>query len=313
MVVPYGGFASGQGFYLKGRALKRSRTTVGHRSGWLRNLLDNLHRINSRELAGARLHVRLAGHVFEAVTDEEGYFTLEKPWPTPLPEGQPAWLPVEICWEAHQQNTPGSATELLFPSPKANFGIISDVDDTVMQTFVTSTFKLRMIFATLFRDGHQRRAMEGIPSLLRSMVRGAGHFANPIFYVSDSPWNIHDQISEFMAARQIPKGPLLLRDYGAHLLRGSNHKLESFRRIFGMYPNLSFVLLGDTASKDADYYLQMASEFPGRVLAIYIRQTRNNKNARRIARLMQGSGFADAVLFHRSDEILAHAKQKGLI
>jgi phosphatidate phosphatase APP1 len=160
--------------------------------------------------------------------------------------------------------------------------------------------------------------MEGIPDLLRAMEKGDdGLRENPVFYVSDSPWNIYDLLSDFMRANNLPKGPILLRDYGAHLLKKgteeTNHKLVAFRQIMGMYPDLPFVMLGDTASKDADYYLKMAEEFTDRVLAIYIRQTKDTENARRIAKLIEQHSHIEAVLIRESSEIWAHAKGRGLV
>ena len=211
-----------------------------------------------------------------------------------------------------------SPVEILYPSHRASFGIISDVDDTVLQTFVTSRFKLKLLYATLFKNSHQRLPMEGMPDLLQALERGGdGQRLNPTFYVSDSPWNLYDMLAEFLHAHQLPKGPILLRDYGVQMIWPRKHlpvhKLDAFRQIMGMYPDLPFVMLGDTAAVDADYYLQMAKEFPGRVLAIYIRQTRNTANARRIAKLLKEQRLTHALVVKSSGEMRADMRERGLL
>lgn len=211
-----------------------------------------------------------------------------------------------------------STAEVLFPSPSASFGIISDIDDTVLQTHVTSRLKLKMLYTSFFKDSHQRSPMEGIVDLLWALVRGHdGQQENPVFYVSDSPWNIYDLLADFLERHGIPKGPILLRDYGLHMLSRKPdrpiHKLDAFRLIMGMYPDLPFVMLGDTASKDADHYLKMADEFGGRVKAIYIRQTRDTANARRIAKLLEEHAHLNAILIKNAGEIWQHAYTSGII
>ena len=147
-----------------------------------------------------------------------------------------------------------------------------------------------MIYTTVFKNAHQRLPMEGVPELLHEMVKGGdGQRENPVFYVSNSPWNIYDLLAQFMDIWQLPKGPILLRDYGRQIITNpklfNSHKIETIGFILDMYPNLPFILLGDTASNDADYYLHFAEKYAGRIAAIYIRHTSNTKNARRVAAL----------------------------
>ncbi len=321
-IVPYLGFANHERFFLKGRVLEDGGIFKGKSESLLRNLLDSLRRFESDEIAGAKLVVRVAGSEHQVVTDEEGYFTLEKSWDTPAAQSENCWVPASVRLIESPKGgalpTDDSPTELLLPSKNTSFGIISDIDDTVLQTHVTSRFKLKMAYATFFKDSHQRLPIEGIPDLMRALERGSdGQRQNPVFYVSDSPWNIYDLLSDFMELQALPKGPILLRDYGTHMLQRGNdrpvHKLDAFRQIIGMYPGLPFVMLGDTASKDADYYLQMAEEFSGQVLAIYIRQTRDNDNARRIAKLIETNSHIPAVRVHSSAEIWADARKRGLV
>jgi len=56
-------------------------------------------------------------------------------------------------------------------------------------------------------------------------------------------------------------------------------------------------LLGDSADHDADFYIEVAKIFPKQIKAIYIRQTRNTKNARRIKKLIQKNTEVPAILW----------------
>ena len=56
-------------------------------------------------------------------------------------------------------------------------------------------------------------------------------------------------------------------DIGGH--RG--HKLKEIKQILLAYPTLNFVLVGDSGQEDPDIYREVVKQFPGRILAIYIR------------------------------------------
>lgn len=317
LILPYRGFGNQQRFYLKGRVLEDEGVYGKDIEGRLENLFHNLRRFESDEVAGARLNLHVGTQQHETLTDEEGYFTIHEEWQHRTAADGSQWINAELHLK-EGENPPATTAEVLVPSPLASFGVISDIDDTVLQTHVTSRLKLKMLYASFFKDSHQRQPMEGMPELLRALTKGGnGQQDNPVFYVSDSPWNIYDLLADFLDRHQVPKGPILLRDYGLHMLRRKSdrpiHKLDAFRLIMGMYPDLPFVMLGDTASKDADYYLQMAEEFGNRVRAIYIRHTRNTANARRISDMLAANSHLNAVMIKNSGEIWEHAKSIGLL
>ncbi len=47
--------------------------------------------------------------------------------------------------------------------------------------------------------------------------------------------------------------------------------MKEIRQIFEAYPHLNFVLIGDSGQEDPVIYREVVKLFPGRVLAIYIR------------------------------------------
>jgi phosphatidate phosphatase APP1 len=74
----------------------------------------------------------------------------------------------------------------------------------------------------------------------------------------------------------IPKGPLLLRDLGIEVdqfIKSShhNHKFNQIKLVLTTCENLRFILVGDSGQHDPEIYLEIIKEFPGRILAAYIR------------------------------------------
>lgn len=318
MIQPYRGYASRERLFLKGRVLEDEG--ISHaRSGVLRNLVNTFKRFESDEIPGAKVGIRLGENYFETTTDKEGYFTIDTAWQPPEKMETP-WLEASVeLLDAPGREIPAIATraDILYPAHRPAFGIISDIDDTVLRTHVTSRLFLKMLYVTFFQNAHQRLPMEGMVELLQAFTGAGDGPPNPVFYVSDSPWNIYDLLTQFMQLRQLPKGPVMLRDYGLFPVsrpkdyRG--HKLYTIGHILKTFPDLRFIMLGDTAGKDTDIYLTLAAEFPGRIDTIYIRHTRNTANARRAARLINESTDVNAVLIKKSGEIWEHARGKGVL
>jgi phosphatidate phosphatase APP1 len=122
---------------------------------------------------------------------------------------------------------------------------------------------------------------------------------------------------EFLKLQELPSGPVLLRDFGFSMIHREEgyrgHKIETISHILRTYPDLQFILFGDSGSKDADVYLSLAREFPDQIKTIYIRHLKDTKNARRVANLINQGEEVDAILIESTREIVADARQKGYI
>ncbi|MEM1218664.1 MAG: App1 family protein, partial [Bacteroidota bacterium] len=99
--------------------------------------------------------------------------------------------------------------------------------------------------------------------------------------VSNSPWNLFDFLKEFLKLHKYPLGPLLLRDLGTPnqriFTREPHHKTAVIRKILETYPQLKFLLIGDSGERDPHIYSQIREEFPGRILGTYIREIKGGK------------------------------------
>ena len=206
-------------------------------------------------------------------TDEEGYFSVEMELPAPV--AGPLWQEVNFALvEAGTRRGTVTARGLVLVDPmKSRFAVISDIDDTVLASNVTS--KLRMGLRVLLSNAHTRMPFAGVGALYRALEKGHGEEHNPIFYVSNGPWNLHDLLVDFFRLNEIPLGPIYLRDWGTHLLLArkptGTHKRTQIGQIMSFFPEVPVVLIGDSGEHDPEIFLDVAQEFPGRVDTIYIR------------------------------------------
>lgn len=316
IVLPYRGYANDERIFLKGRILEDENIFTGKTDSEIRNIINSFKRFETDEVPEANVKITSHGHSFFCIADVEGYFTLDQVWNAPPKRTENKWLTanVELLSPIRADDSTIKATgEIYFPAKNAGYGVITDIDDTILQSHVTSLFRLKMLYATFLQNVHDRLPMEGMPELFQSFVKGSdGKKENPIFYLSHSPWNIYDLLEEFLELHNFPKGPILLRDYGLNPSgEFKHHKLSSIAHILEMYPELPFILLGDSADEDADFYIDIATKFPDRIKAIYIRQTRDTKNARRIKKLIEDFTHAEAILVRTSEEINLHALENG--
>ena len=283
-IVPYAGFGSSAGARLKGRVLEAEKIGESrHDAGAWENLAAAWRRLETDEVAGARVVALHDGREHVATTDLEGFFTFDL-GPLSHAGEELRWVsvPITIVEPASLDGEPVRATGRVLLAPgTASFGVISDVDDTVLHTEATRL--IRMARHTLFGNARTRLPVPGMPALLAALTRGprGGKMRNPVFYVSSSPWNLYQLIVEFFQLQEMPAGPLLLRDWGLTAdtqVSGRHHvhKLAAIERVFAECPGLPFILIGDSGQEDPEIYREVVQRHPGRVQAVYIRRVRRD-------------------------------------
>jgi phosphatidate phosphatase APP1 len=272
----------------------------GDRDSRWRNLVHFWKRLESDEVPGARLRACFRKTVKEAVTDREGYFRLEMPARS-LKGG--VWYPVELELQNPLVQT---TARVLVPAPGARFGLVSDIDDTIVATNVTR--KVRMIVSLALSSARTRKPFPGVAAFYRALHAGV----NPVFYVSKSPWNLYAPLIEYLDLQGFPRGPLLLRDFG--LRPSKTHKTDAIEKILKTYPKLPFVLSGDSGEHDPEIYSALVRRYPERIRAIYIRSV-NVKRISAVERLaaeVSRTG-CQLVLAPDAGTAAAHAAAEGLI
>jgi phosphatidate phosphatase APP1 len=202
-----------------------------------------------------------------------------------------------------------TAVSVRVPAPDAAFGVISDVDDTVLQTGVQRVVTmLRNTFAGSFRT---RMPFDGAAQLYADLADGD---RNPFFYVSSSPWNLHDFVLAFLGHNDFPIGPVLLRDL-LGTSTGREPKRGRIQEILDLHPDLRFVLIGDSGEKDPAIYAETVRTNPGRIIAVYIREVRLDPADGRVERVSDGwdQSAVPFVVADDSDDIRRHALGRGLL
>lgn len=320
MAVPYLGFGNAGRVWLKGRLLDEAafREQSGTDSGW-QNLVALYRRLESDEVAGARVLARLAGSVVETRTDGGGYFSFDFAPDVPLGGG---WHVVELEFPDNVQpdgQPLRASAEIRVPAAGARFGIISDIDDTVLWTNVTN--KLNMALMLARTNHHTRKPFKGVAAFYRALRDGAGGSEdNPLFYVSSSPWHLFGPLVDFLKLQDVPLGPLLLRELSVRQVlkinEHGNHKLAQIERILDFYPDMQFVLIGDSGEQDPEIYAEVVRRHPGAVKMIYIRNV--NPDPSRIDaldRLIDEVSATGTQLVLSPDSVFAasHAAAEGLI
>ena len=319
-ILPYRSFGNAHALFVHGRVLEAKHTSPPSEtdSRW-KNLVNIYRRFATNEIPDVTVRAEIGGSVGEVVTDEEGYFELILE-PRQAPRGRAGWAEVSLSLTEEVVQGQGAVTAaapVLLPTDRWSFGVISDVDDTIMHSGATS--KLRMTARVVVNNAHTRRTFAGVAALYHALQAGAaGDCGNPLFYVSSSPWNMYDLFRDFLDHRGIPAGPIMLRDFGLqrkHWVHSDHsHKQEKIDRILATYPDLPFVLLGDSGQDDPSIYRDALLAHPDRIKAAYIRDT-TVKGRDALFHEINGTLPADRrmVLAADSAAVAAHAAEWGLI
>lgn len=316
-IVTYRGHGTPDTLFLKGRVLEMvGLKPSGAGDSRRHNVRNMARRFLSSEIPHARVRASHRSHEVEATADEEGFFDLRFELAQPI-EGDTAWHPVEVelLWPPPEAGDEPRATGSVLVPSGARFGVISDLDDTVVQSSATDLLKMARI--TLLRNAYTRLPFEGVGEFYRALQlgRSGGEF-NPIFYVSSSPWNLYDLLEDFLDLHGVPAGPLFLKDWSpTNLGKHVGHKLDVIKTLLATYPGLPFVLIGDSGERDPEIYHKVVQEHPGRIRTIYIRDVTTGERdlaVRRIGDELRSLGV-EMLFTADTAEAIAHAAERGLI
>jgi phosphatidate phosphatase APP1 len=306
-ILAYAGYRNAHELRLKGRIVRYKPPLDAH-EGTLSRLRAMMEIYNSHELPGIAIRLDGCGRTAETVTDEEGYFHFALPVVAPLP-ATTAWERVTISTPGTEAQKPSVDVPVIAPGLDNLWGIISDIDDTVIETGATDFVKnWRRVLVERPAD---RLAVPGASTLYKIIARDHAAPARPFFYVSSSPWNLYGFITEFMELNAIPHGPMFLKDYGIDsnqlIDKGHDeHKLAAIETVLAFYPEMRFLLIGDNGQRDVTIYARVVEHFGPRVAAVFIRDVdgtcRSGPEGALLAGIEAagvptfcGAGFADAV------------------
>ncbi len=329
-VLLYRSFGDSRRISVRGRVVRmvETRKRKLRRSGAIsaREHLVSVYRsFDALDIPGAKVLVSCEGQERIVEADRGGYFLADLEAPS-----QSVWIAgshrveASLCGDAF---TNGSSlpefargvSTVYVPGDEASMLIISDLDDTAMDTHTPHT--PRMLRTVLLRSARLRHPIPGVPSLYRRLRDGAsGNAQNPLCYISSGAWNLYDYVVDYLDEHELPAGPILLNDWGSRQ-RGFHpvshlHKGVHVSALATRYPDVGMLLIGDDVHEDPDLYFRAAMTHPGRVRAIWIRLVRNES-----ARLHQIESFraqletvgSDLVLSANTEMFERHARERGWV
>lgn len=319
-IQSYLGYGNAQKVVVTGRVLEgEGQDTPEEGASMWKNVRSMYRRYESDEIPYVRVKVLFQGLQQVVKTDSEGYFhalleDFELSGDNEL---------YDVHFELLDQVYPNQGIvkgqgKVLIPS-KSEYGVISDVDDTILLSRSSNLMKKAQL--TFFNNAHTRTPFVGVSALYQALKAGSdGRQHNPLFYVSSSPWNLYDLLQQFCEVHEIPEGPLLLKDLGidkdTFIKNGhGTHKVAQITTLFLLYPDIQFILIGDSGQKDPEIYEFLSRKYPDHVKAIYIRDVTNpqrDEEVKAIAKQVKARGI-DMILAKDTTDAALHAYEQGWV
>ena len=262
-VVSYRGYGGTDFIRVLGRVLlsppqdgAAERPDHTERRGW-RNFF-------TAEAASVEVTVRIGKERYSVSSGRTGTIDAR----LPNPGLAPGWRRIGL----RVGDGPESAARILIVRDRETFGIVSDLDDTVIRTYLPRP--LLAAYHTFVLTEGARRPVPGMPTLYARLR--AGHPHAPTVYVSTGAWNTAPTLTRFLSRYKFPSGPLLMTDWGpthtGWFRSGPEHKRACLAQLAEDFPTISWVLVGDDGQHDPSLYADFARSHPDHVRAIAIRQ-----------------------------------------
>ena len=305
-IQPYFGYRNRERLRITARAL-RSRVGKFEKRGKWRAAKTMLAQFVSHEVPELPVELEIArpggeSHRHQGLTDKEGFvhfdIRLDPRWDY---GDHPAWETVVFHWKAGEEERCADA-HVLAPGADTGLAVISDIDDTIVETGITGDFRavLHNWRRVLVEMPEERVLVPGADLFYNALgggevlAEGQGHAGEtqaathrPFFYVSSSPWNLFSYLVTYIRGRGLPLGPISLRDWGLDRetfgsASHGTHKRAAIDGILATYPEMKFALIGDDSQGDLTAFADIAIENPGRIRAIFIRKVGDAMNPEEI-------------------------------
>ncbi len=276
-VVVYDGWGTPTSFAVSGRVLEDQDEKAPDKSASESvNIIENIKALESDEIRFADLQVNVGGTSYTATSDDDGNFKVQVKNLPAAAALSPGLLPVTVT----VTKVPGrDAAKLKIKEGKGNIyiyddkvpftAIVSDVDDTIVKTYVTD--KKKLIGAVLLKNAHQLEPVVGASDAYqRAKTSGVTGY----FYLSGSPQNFYLRIQSYLAHNKFPAGPLLLKNLGDdNMTKQQGYKVERLEGLLQALPSMRIVVIGDSGEHDPEIYAELRKKHPERVVGIVIRKT----------------------------------------
>lgn len=273
-VEVYNGFSNTNRLIIEGRMLhKRSFKEPSKDDGLFKNIWRKVKQFTSDEIENQEIITIVTGDIYKTVGDDEGYFEFDVLLRKPLEVG---YEYVKLCISDNS-----SCQQIKLPVfAGKGIGIISDFDDTVVISDVTNKLKLAK---NIFLKNYKQRTV--VPTMVQRFKdvfsKNSASVPNMLFFVTGSPQQLYGSIKQFLEYHGFPNSIIITKkihgDNIDSLLDQFAYKTKQIDELFTLYPDMEWVMFGDSGEKDKEVYTHFVKKYPKRVRDFYIRDIESGK------------------------------------
>jgi len=268
-ILVYHAYGNAHQIVIQGRMEeKKTFSEAKEDDNWFQNIWRTARQVKADEIKNQTIFARLNGEKFETKGDDEGYFEFNIATQKALKSG---YEKIALNIEG---NSNALKTEVTVVGLEPRVGIISDFDDTIIVSDVNN--KIKLGYNTVLKNYKQRKV---VPTMLERFQKILAH--NPkdapstLFILSGSPQQLFFAVEDFLAFHHFPRHTLILKKaHGEHkdpLTDQFAYKTEKIERLIKLYPNMRWVMFGDSGEKDAEVYKFIKEKYSNKVVNYYIR------------------------------------------
>ena len=170
---------------------------------------------------------------------------------------------------------------------RTGVSIVSDIDDTIKDSDVTNR---RQLLKNSFLN--EFKTIQGMSDVYQQWQDSGAAF----HYVSSSPWQLYNPLSQLISDGDFPNGNMHLRNFRLRdellkpvMILRRKGKAIVIKKLMKHLPDRKFILIGDSGEKDPEIYSKLRRKFPNQVVGLFIRELSDRPmHAERMSKLGKG-------------------------
>jgi phosphatidate phosphatase APP1 len=265
----YNAYGNEHQLFVHGRMLiKDKENNVSKEDSGYTNIWNSINFFHNDEIKNKKVFLTVDKNSYETKSDDEGYFDFNIRTKNRLSMG---YKKIDLQIEKNPNIHHAEATII---TAQKMIGIISDIDDTVVVSDVTN--KTELLLNTFWKNYKQR---EVIPTMVerfqKILLDNPPTKPSRLFFLSGSPQHLFTSIEKFLEYNHFPKHVTILKqvhgDNSDPLFDQMAYKTAKIEELIELYPNMKWVMFGDSGEKDREVYESIKKRYPSKVKGYYIR------------------------------------------
>lgn len=264
----FGGIGTSNNVRIWGRVIEdKGMTRPKKNESWTTRLKRSYRAFESDEIPHLQFKLKLGEQIGALKSNKEGFFEAEF---------KGLKVGVHHAKIIYQKTFRAIQNDIIVADPKGGIGVISDIDDTVLESNVKS--KLKLLKKTIFSNARKLKSYPGCAKFYQQFEKTK----MPIVFISGSPANLFYRLKLFFEYQKFPNAPIMLKDLGISkesdsLFKQKEYKRKKIKDIMALLPNHRFIIIGDSGEKDPEIYRAIEKEYPKRVERILIHNVDKSK------------------------------------